>query len=42
MPATRLDVTVALVRINEGMLQRWRNWATALGRNIIGWRIEEL
>lgn len=42
MPATRLDVTVALVRINEGMLQRWRDWATALGRNIVGWRIEEL
>jgi cell division ATPase FtsA len=42
MPATRLDVTVALVRINERMLQRWRDWATALGRNIVGWRIEEL
>ena len=42
MPATRLDVTVTLVRINEGMLQRWRDWATALGRNIVGWRIEEL
>lgn len=42
MPATRLDVTVALVRINEGMLQRWRDWATALGRNIVAWRIEEL
>lgn len=42
MPATRLDVTVALVRINEGMLQRWCDWATALGRNIVGWRIEKL
>jgi cell division ATPase FtsA len=42
MPATRLDVTVALVRINDGMLQRWRDWATALGRNIVAWRIEEL
>ncbi|MDP2071850.1 MAG: hypothetical protein Q8J82_09510 [Methylotenera sp.] len=42
MPATRLDVTVALVRINEGMLQRWRDWATALGRNIVAWRIEAL
>ncbi|MGZ8271026.1 MAG: hypothetical protein ACXW1T_07445 [Methylophilus sp.] len=42
MPATRLDVTVALVRINEGMLQRWRDWATTLRRNIVGWRIEEL
>ena len=42
MPATRLDVTVALLRINEGMLQRWRDWATALGRNIVGWRIDEL
>lgn len=40
MPASRLDVTVALVRINEGVMQRWRNWATALGRNIVGWRIE--
>jgi len=42
MPATRLDVTVALVRSNEGTLQRWRDWASALGRNIVGWRIEEL
>lgn len=42
MPATRLDVTVALVRINEGMLQRWRDCATALGRNIVAWRIEAL
>lgn len=42
MPATRLDVTVALVRINEGKLHHWRDWATALGRNIVGWRIEEL
>jgi len=42
MPATRLDVTVALVRIPEGMLKRWHDLATALGRNIVGWRIEEL
>ncbi len=42
MPATRLDVTVALERINEEMLQRWRDWAAALERNIVGWRIEEL
>jgi cell division ATPase FtsA len=42
MPATRLDVTVALIRINDGMLQRWRDWASALGRNIVGWRIEEV
>lgn len=40
MPATRLDVKVALVRINEGKLQRWRDLATALGRNIVGWRVE--
>lgn len=42
MPAKRLDVTVALIRINDGMLQRWRDWASALGRNIVGWRIEEV
>lgn len=42
MSATRLDVTVALVRINEGKLHHWRDCATALGRNIVGWRIEEL
>lgn len=42
MPATRLDVKVALVRINEGKLHHWRGCATALGRNIVGWRIEEL
>lgn len=40
LPATRLDVTVAVVRINEGMLQRWRALATALERNIVGWRVE--
>lgn len=40
MPATRLDVTVALVRVPARMLQRWCEWANALGRNVIGWRIE--
>lgn len=40
MPATGLDVTVALVRIPAGMLQRWRDSVAALGRNIVGWRIE--
>jgi cell division ATPase FtsA len=40
VPATRLDVTVALVRTPTGMLQRWCDWANALGRNVIGWRIE--
>lgn len=42
MPATRLYVTVALARIHEEMLQRWRDRTTALGRNIVGWRIEEV
>lgn len=42
MPAKRLDVTVALIHINDGMLPRWRGWASALGRNIVGWRIEEV
>lgn len=42
MPATRLDVTVALFRIPAGMLQIWCDWANALGRNVIGWRIEEV
>ena len=42
IPAKRLDVTVALIRINEDMLRRWRGWAAALGRNIVGWRIEEV
>lgn len=40
MSAKRLDVTVALVRISAGMLQRWRDWAAALGRNFVSWRIE--
>ena len=42
MPAKRLDVTVALARIPDEMLQRWRDWAAALGRKIVGWRIEEV
>ena len=42
MPATRLDVTVALVRFNEENLHHWRDCATSLGRNIVSWRIEEL
>jgi cell division ATPase FtsA len=42
MPAKRLEVTVALIRINEDMLRRWRGWAAALGRNIVSWRIEEV
>lgn len=42
MPAKRLDVIVALIRINDGMLSRWRGWASALGRNIVGWRVEEV
>lgn len=40
MPATRLDVTVALVHIPAGMQQRWCEWATTLGCNLIAWRIE--
>lgn len=40
MSANRLDVTVALVRISAEMLYRWRDWAAALGRNLVGWRIE--
>lgn len=42
MPAKKLDVTVALARIPDEMLQRWRDWAAALGRKIVGWRIEEV
>lgn len=40
MPAKRLDVTVALARIPDEMLQRWRDWATALGCKMVGWRNE--
>lgn len=40
MPATRLDVTVTLVRIPAGMLKRWCDWAAVLGRNLVAWRIE--
>ena len=42
MPAKRLDVTVSLVRIPEGLLKRWREWAAVLESKIVGWRIEEL
>ena len=42
MPAKRLAVTVSLVRIPEGLLKRWREWATVLERKIVSWRIEEL
>ena len=42
MPAKRLDVTVSLVRIPEGLLKRWREWAAVLERKIVSWRIEEL
>lgn len=40
MPATRLDVTVAFVRFFAGMLECWCDWANALGRNVLTWRIE--
>lgn len=42
MPAKRMDVTVALARIPDEMLQRWRDWAAALGRKMVGWRIEKV
>lgn len=42
IPAKRLDVTVSLVRINNKTLQRWSDLASKSGRNIVGWRIEEL
>ncbi len=40
MPATRLDVTVELVRIPSRLQQCWCEWTTALGHNLIVWRIE--
>lgn len=42
IPAKRLDATVSLIRINDNILQRWRDLASKSGRNIVGWRIEEL
>ena len=42
MPAKKLDVTVALARIPDEMLQRCRDWAAALGRKMVGWRIEKV
>ncbi|OIQ63203.1 DNA translocase FtsK [mine drainage metagenome] len=42
MPAKKLQVSIALLPIPEGMLQRWHGLANALGRNLVGWRIEEV
>ena len=40
IPGKKLEVKVALVRISTGILQRWCDWANALGRNVVGWRVE--
>ena len=40
LPAKRLEVKIELVRVCDKMLPRWRDWAKALGRNMVGWRVE--
>ena len=40
LPAKRLEVKIELVRVSDKMLPRWRDWAKALGRNMVGWRVE--
>ena len=40
LPAKRLEVKMELVRVCDKMLPRWRDWAKALGRNMVGWRME--
>ena len=40
LPAKRLEVKIELVRVCDKMLPRWRDWAKALGRNMVGWRME--
>lgn len=42
MPSQKLQVTLGLICIPKGMLQRWNDWAAALGRKCVGWRVEEL
>jgi len=40
LPAKRLEVKMELVRVCDKMLPRWREWANALGRNMVGWRVK--
>ena len=40
LPAKRLEVKMELVRVCDKMLPRWRDWAKALGRTMVGWRME--
>lgn len=42
MPCQKLQVSIALLPIPENRLQRWHDWAKALGRNLVGWRVEVL
>ena len=42
LPAKRLEIKIELVRVCDKMLPRWRDWAKALGRNMVGWRVEEI
>lgn len=42
LPGKRLEVKMELVRVCDKMLPRWRDWANVLGRNMVGWRVEEI
>ena len=42
LPGKRLEVKIELVRVCDKMLPRWREWAKALGRDMVGWRVGEI
>ena len=42
LPGKKLEVKMELVRICDKMLPRWRDWAKVLGRDMVGWRVEEI
>lgn len=38
----KLEVSTNFAKIPLGKLNRWHDWAKALGQHMVGWRIEEV